>query len=162
MPCLCSLGSGCQDRYTQTSRWCSRAQPPPAEDTESHLGLAVTQCPSIPFNIQLGVPSVGPAHTSCYWEGEAAEMQLGGITRDSLGGKGHGSLRLTAGTIAMDGLMRATRILCFLSLCGVVSSQLRPLFSWVVAVCGGGTPESGGSLLPSLTNLRTMWGLKMS
>ncbi|XP_021021189.1 growth hormone-releasing hormone receptor isoform X1 [Mus caroli] len=51
-------------------------------------------------------------------------MQLGGITRDSLGGKGHGSLRLTAGTIAMDGLRRATCILCLLSLWGVTLGHL--------------------------------------
>lgn len=143
MPCLCCRDSCCQDQHTQTSRWCGRAQPPPAEDTESHLGLLVTQCPTILFNIQLGVPSVGPAYTSSYWEREAAEMQLDGIIRDSLGGKGHSSL-------GMDGLMWATCALCLLNLWGVVSSQLRPpLFSWVVAVCGWGTPESGGSLLPS-------------
>lgn len=86
---------------------------------------------------------------SSYWEGEAAEIQLGGITIDSLGGKGHRSVRLTADTTAMDDLMLATHVFCLLSLWGVVSSQLRTLLSWVVAVCGGGTPESGGSLLPS-------------
>lgn len=50
-------------------------------------------------------------------------MQLGGTSRDSLGGKDHhSSLGLTAGTTAMDGLLWAARVLCLLNLCGVVSS----------------------------------------
>lgn len=72
-------------------------------------------------------------------------MYLGGIGRDSLGGKGQGSLRLSAGITAMDCLLWGTRALCLLNLLGVVSSQLRPpsLFfsSWVVAGRGWGTPE---------------------
>lgn len=115
------------------------------------MGLAVTQCPTILFNIQLGVPPGGPAYTSSYWEGEVAEMQLGGIARDSPGGKGHIFLGLTTGTTAMDSLLWATWVLCLPNLWGVVSSQLRlpSLFSWMVTVCGGGPPESSGSLLPS-------------
>lgn len=68
-----------------------------------------------------------------------------------MGGKVHGSPGLTAGTTVMDGLLWGTRVLCLLNLWGVVSSQLRPpsLFSWVVAVCGQGTPESGDSFFPS-------------
>lgn len=60
---------------------------------------------------------------SGYWEGKAAEMQLGGISRDSQGRKDHHcSLGLTAGTTTMDSLLWATRVLCLLNLWGVVSS----------------------------------------
>ncbi|EDL88089.1 growth hormone releasing hormone receptor, isoform CRA_d [Rattus norvegicus] len=51
-------------------------------------------------------------------------MQLGGIARDSLGGKGHGSLGRTTGTTAMDSLLWATWVLCLLNLWGVAAFQI--------------------------------------
>lgn len=106
-------------------RWCTRAQLPPAEDTEYYLGLAVTQCPTILLNIQLGVPSVDPAHTAP-GKGRQQKAHLGGISRDSVGGKDQGSLRLSVHITVMDRLLWGTCVLCLLNLLEVVSSQLRP------------------------------------
>ena len=106
-------------------RWCTRAQLPPAEDTVYHLGLAVTQCPTILLNIQLDVPSADSAYTAP-GKGRQQKAHLGGISRDSLGGKGQGSLRLSAHITAMDRLLWGTCVLCLLNLLEVVSSQLRP------------------------------------
>lgn len=80
--------------------------------------------------------------------------QLGDCTsRDRLGGKNRGSLRLIATTTAMDNLLWGTCVLCSLNLWGVVSSQLRPpslsFSSWMVTGCGWGElPEFGDFLFP--------------